>query len=350
MTKRSRNLSCLLLPSIVAGLVAGLAFFAGWGILRPDLPGGRAFAQIPGSRQQEGNLALPTHVVSPGQTIYSIARYYGVDMKLLVRLNGLKNPNRILAGQKLLIPWKKPSAPENDAAGIATGIGATAVFHRVRAGETLSRIAVRYQVSQSAIIAANALEDPDYLVSGQELLIPRFGPGKDTSPAGAAVAGSPQAPSPRPAYSPAQRTETPRRTQVASRGQSYARASTALDWPMYGRITSGFGPRWGRFHEGIDIAGATGASVRAAAAGVVRQSGWVGGYGKLVVLDHGDGLATYYGHNSQLLVTRGMSVERGQVISKVGSTGDSTGPHVHFEVRLHGQAKNPFLWLRGGGN
>lgn len=137
---------------------------------------------------------------------------------------------------------------------------------------------------------------------------------------------------------------------MASRGQSYARASTALDWPMYGRITSGFGPRWGRFHEGIDIAGATGASVRAAAAGVVRQSGWVGGYGKLVVLDHGDGLATYYGHNSQLLVTRGMSVERGQVISKVGSTGDSTGPHVHFEVRLHGQAKNPFLWLRGGGN
>ncbi|MGE5578359.1 MAG: M23 family metallopeptidase, partial [Syntrophothermus sp.] len=80
----------------------------------------------------------------------------------------------------------------------------------------------------------------------------------------------------------------------------------------------------------------------------VRQSGWVGGYGKLVVLDHGGGLETYYGHNSRLLVTRGMYVERGQIISRVGSTGDSTGPHVHFEVRMHGRAQDPFLWLEPG--
>ena len=103
--------------------------------------------------------------------------------------------------------------------------------------------------------------------------------------------------------------------------------------------------RWGRMHEGIDIAVPSGTPVHAAAAGTVIYAGWMTGYGNLVVLDHGNGLATAYAHNSSLLVSVGQHVSQGQTISLSGSTGHSTGPHVHFEVRVNGVAVDPLLYL-----
>ena len=121
--------------------------------------------------------------------------------------------------------------------------------------------------------------------------------------------------------------------------------SGVLDWPVSGPVTSGFGLRWGRMHEGIDIAVAEGTPVRAAGAGTVIYAGWMGGYGNLVVVDHGNGLSTAYAHNSSLGVGVGQSVTAGQVVSYSGNTGNSTGPHVHFEVRVNGSAVDPLGYL-----
>lgn len=121
--------------------------------------------------------------------------------------------------------------------------------------------------------------------------------------------------------------------------------SGMLGWPVSGPVTSSYGVRWGRMHEGIDIAVGEGTPVHAAAAGTVIYAGWMGGYGNLVVVDHGNGLSTAYAHNSSLAVAVGQSVAAGGVVSYSGNTGNSTGPHVHFEVRMNGSAVDPLGYL-----
>jgi murein DD-endopeptidase MepM/ murein hydrolase activator NlpD len=124
-----------------------------------------------------------------------------------------------------------------------------------------------------------------------------------------------------------------------------APSAAGLIWPVQGVLTSPFGMRWGRMHEGIDIGAAQGTPIYAAAAGTVIYAGWEGGYGNLTVIDHGNGLATAYGHQSQLAVSSGQKVSRGQLIGYVGSTGHSTGPHLHFEVRVNGTPNDPLRYL-----
>ncbi len=123
--------------------------------------------------------------------------------------------------------------------------------------------------------------------------------------------------------------------------------STGFIWPAQGILTSGFGWRWGRVHQGIDIAGPVGTPILAAAAGVVEFAGWNdGGYGYMIDLRHGDGTVTRYAHNSALYVRSGQSVNQGQPIAAMGSTGFSTGPHLHFEIRPNGGAAvDPMTFL-----
>jgi murein DD-endopeptidase MepM/ murein hydrolase activator NlpD len=123
------------------------------------------------------------------------------------------------------------------------------------------------------------------------------------------------------------------------------RSSSGFIWPASGVVTSGFGWRWGRMHEGLDIAASYGAPISAASSGTVIYAGWMGGYGNLVVIDHGGGLATAYGHQSSIAVSSGSQVSQGQTIGYVGSTGHSTGPHLHFEVRVNGSAVDPMGYL-----
>ncbi|HEU5010333.1 MAG TPA: peptidoglycan DD-metalloendopeptidase family protein [Gaiellaceae bacterium] len=132
--------------------------------------------------------------------------------------------------------------------------------------------------------------------------------------------------------------------QAGSTGSGQPSAAGFI-WPCDGVVTSGFGMRWGRMHEGIDIGCAYGAPNRAAAAGTVIYAGWMSGYGNLVVVDHGNGLSTAYAHASSLAVSVGQSVTQGQTVSYVGSTGHSTGPHLHFEVRVNGVAVDPLGYL-----
>jgi len=122
-------------------------------------------------------------------------------------------------------------------------------------------------------------------------------------------------------------------------------SSAGLIWPVNGPITSPFGWRWGRMHQGIDIGVGMGTPIKAAAAGTVIYCGWESGYGNLTVIDHGGNLATAYGHQSSIAVACGQQVAQGDVIGYVGCTGHCTGPHLHFEVRIDGNPVDPLGYL-----
>lgn len=132
------------------------------------------------------------------------------------------------------------------------------------------------------------------------------------------------------------------RMLVASRSSS---GSGLLAWPAAGGIVSPYGPRGGRMHTGIDIAGNHGAPVVASEAGRVISAAYQGGYGLMVEINHGGGVVTRYAHLSSAAVKPGQQVERGQLVGRVGSTGNSTGPHLHFEVIMNGQHRNPMTYL-----
>jgi murein DD-endopeptidase MepM/ murein hydrolase activator NlpD len=137
---------------------------------------------------------------------------------------------------------------------------------------------------------------------------------------------------------------SPERT-AASLAVDTTQSSSGLIWPVSGAVVSPFGIRWGRMHEGIDISAGSGSPVASAAAGTVISVGYMGGYGNLVVVDHGGGLATAYAHLSGYAVGSGQSVSQGQVVGYVGCTGHCYGPHLHFEVRLNGAAVDPLGYL-----
>jgi murein DD-endopeptidase MepM/ murein hydrolase activator NlpD len=137
---------------------------------------------------------------------------------------------------------------------------------------------------------------------------------------------------------------SPERTTASLAVDSTASAS-GLIWPVSGAVVSPFGMRWGRMHEGIDISAGSGTPVAAAASGTVISVGYMGGYGNLVVIDHGGGLATAYAHLSGYAVGSGQSVTQGQVVGYVGCTGHCYGPHLHFEVRVNGAAVDPLGYL-----
>ena len=136
------------------------------------------------------------------------------------------------------------------------------------------------------------------------------------------------------------------RIEAALRGEGPASGTGKLIWPVRGgRITSPFGPRGGRLHAGVDIAVPTGTDVYAADGGRVAISAPYGGYGNYICIQHTRSLSTCYGHNSRLGVRKGQSVRKGAVIAKSGNTGNSTGPHVHFETRVGGNPVNPMRYF-----
>lgn len=122
-------------------------------------------------------------------------------------------------------------------------------------------------------------------------------------------------------------------------------SASGFIWPVSGPVVSPFGPRWGRMHEGIDIAIGAGNPISAAAAGVVTYAGWMSGYGNMVVIQHANGLGTGYGHQSQIAVSQGQLVGQGQLIGFVGCTGHCFGDHVHFEVYDNGTPTDPMAYL-----
>ncbi|HEY0357704.1 MAG TPA: M23 family metallopeptidase [Mycobacteriales bacterium] len=225
------------------------------------------------------------------------------------------------------------------------------MHHRKPAGRHRGRHRAPLDVrSRYAVVVTTAVVGAGVVAFGASSALPTvntgdasaLGAGGATSPHGAALANSG-------ANLNQARTATPAR---ASRAQTRVAApKPAPGWvrPSPSALSSTFGPRWGTFHYGIDFAAPFGSVIHAAHAGVVVKAGWYGGYGNIVIIDHGNGITTRYGHNSKVMVRVGQRVTAGQEISLVGSTGDSTGPHCHFEVRIDDVAVNPipYLLVRG---
>lgn len=142
-----------------------------------------------------------------------------------------------------------------------------------------------------------------------------------------------------------QRESSGRASRAGSIDSGGRVSGAGLIWPCGGRVTSEYGYRWGRLHAGIDIGAPTGTPIRAAKAGVVIKSGTMSGYGNVIVIDHGGGFTTLYAHQSRLVARQGQSVRQGELIGYVGNTGQSTGPHLHFETRVNGNPQNPRRYL-----
>jgi lipoprotein NlpD len=222
------------------------------------------------------------------------------------------------------------------------------VVHEVKPGENLYRISSWYDVPISEILDANGLEDPRALRPGQRLRIPH---------ARRPPALEPLLPPPGirpPEGSPLERPRSQFEGLEELRPNALARlrarlaarlAGNEFAWPLAGRLSSGFGRRDGRPHQGIDVRAPAGAPVRAAESGRVSFVGRLGAYGNVLVLRHDGAFSTVYAHLSRHLVRRGERVRRGQIVAEVGATGNATGPHLHFEIRRRDRALNPLLFL-----
>lgn len=191
--------------------------------------------------------------------------------------------------------------------------------YTVERGDTLYALGRRFGVHHDRIQRANQVTDVTQIRPGQTLWIPTR----------------------------QVKVSESSKDAVRQRARSEARrdAALAFSWPVKGRLTSRFGKRNGRKHEGVDLAAPRGTAIRAAEAGKVIHSGRLAAYGKVVILKHGGHYRTVYAHASKTLVRKGEFVERGQLIAKVGSTGRSTGPHLHFEIRHRENPRDPMLYL-----
>jgi len=219
-------------------------------------------------------------------------------------------------------------------------------IHVVKKGETLYRIAKTYGIEPRDLMEVNDLADPRQLKPGAELLVPGA---RRTLDVPALAPGGPVEPEAEPEEPPA----PPRATRSPPPGPAAAAAATApppgkgtLRWPVRGVLYSRFGMRQGQRHDGIDIAAPEGSAVSAAADGTVVYAGQQAGYGQIVILRHAGGLLTLYAHNAKVLVSEGSRVKGGEPIARVGQSGKTTGPHLHFEVRAGTRPRNPLLYLQ----
>jgi murein DD-endopeptidase MepM/ murein hydrolase activator NlpD len=246
-------------------------------------------------------LGIITYTVQGGDTVQAIADRFGLDPTSIMWANPAIEdaPDLLRIGQEVVI------------------LPIDGVYHKVAEDDTLESIAEKYKIESEAIVTCeyNHLEPPHYLIREGTWLI---APGGE----------KPYVPKVVTSY-----------TGPVPEG---ARGTGLFQWPVLGNITQGY---W-YGHRAIDIGAPIGSAVLAADGGFVSFAGWTDvGYGYLIVIDHANGFATYYAHLSNIYVFAGQAVERGQVMGAAGSTGWSTGPHLHFEVRYYGTQQNPRAYL-----
>ncbi len=270
----------------------------GGSLLRAAVP----ITQVP-ERSREG---ITTYVVVPGDTLSAIAQRFKVSVDTIKWANGLElNPDLLRVGQELII------------------LPVSGVYHVVEEGETLAQIARRYKVKPEVIVEykGNNLKSIDEpLPAGKVLIIPG-GEKPWVTPYVSAYSG----PIP----------------------TSSQKGTGRFVWPTSGRITALFGQLvQGKPHEGLDIGAPMGTPVVASDSGYVTFAGWDRtGFGNLVILNHGNGYLTYYGHLSKIMVKEGDTVAQGQRIGLVGASGNSTGPHLDFRIRENNVFRNPLGFL-----
>lgn len=248
-----------------------------------------------------------TYTVKPGDSISTIAANFNIKVSTILWENNLNSYSIIKPGDKLAI------------------LPVDGIIHKVRRGENLSKIAKKYNIEEENIIEQNKLTDSSKLTVGQKLIIPN---GKKTSYA----------------------RSKPKRYSGINVIKDLVRSANAspitgnkMNWPtVRHRITQYYSWR----HRAIDIADKIGTPIYAADAGIVERAGWGRGYGLHIVINHGGGRKTRYGHASKLYVKKGDKVSKGEIIAAMGSTGWSTGPHVHFEVIINGKRLNPLNYTK----
>ena len=222
---------------------------------------------------------------------------------------------------------------------VGTGLGCSSAsrsgfYHEVAPGENVYRIGLRYGVPTKVLVRANRIDDVTDIRPGARLWVPLAAATGGSSGRGAPASSASRA-------RPARASEARRLARLdASRG-----SSLSFTWPMRGKLTSRFGRRHGRPHDGLDLAAKQGTPIRAAEAGRVIHSGRLGDYGRAVIVKHAGNYRSVYAHASKTLVRQGQFVEKGQRIALVGSSGRSSGPHLHFEIRRRESPRDPMLYL-----
>lgn len=253
-------------------------------------------------------LLITDYEIKEGDSLWSIASKFNLDLDTIIGSNKISNINFLKLGTVLRIPNQD------------------GIFIKVAKNDTVAKLADKHGSYKQAVYVANLLSEETQINIGSEIFLP-----------GAKVASPPVSTG---------------RTSARAAKTTITTSSRKFRWPVMGKISSVFGWRrspFGRrrvFHTGLDIRAPKGRGIVAAGDGKVVHSGWMGGYGKTIVISHPGGVSTLYGHCSSLAVNRGANVRSGQVIARVGSTGRSTGNHLHFEVRTNGTPRNPLKYLR----
>lgn len=256
---------------------------------------------------------IEEYIILPGDTIGGIAEKFGLSIQTILWANNLTVKSYIKPAQKLIIP------PANG------------LIYQIKKNDTLATIAKTYKSDLEQIISFNKLADSKDIQIGQTILLP--GGQKPTPVISTIPKKTTSQKNPATVYEKA----TPQYSSSTSTSQ--------LLWPTDMRIITQY---YSWRHTGLDIDGTYQTRNYASEDGVVitAQGGWNGGYGLYIVIDHGNGLQTLYAHNSKLFVAVGDTVKRGQVIGMVGSTGQSTGTHIHYEVRVNGRRVNPLQYIK----
>lgn len=267
-------------------------------------------------KKQATPVKITFYTVKEGDTLWSIADDFDLDVNTLLGVNHLDDST-------ILRPGKVIRIPDQDG-----------IFVKVHTGDTIAEIAEKYGVYKEAILSANSLTWNDHLKPGSEIFVPGAKPVMEEQPR------------------EEKRPSRERQVNPFVRSVHSFRPTRGFGWPVAGSISSPFGWRMnpfggrGDFHTGLDISAHYGTRIAAAASGRVVYTGWMSGYGKVVVIEHGNGYTTLYAHCSRLLCSPGQTVNRGDVIAAVGATGRATGAHLHFEVRINGNPVNPLGVLR----
>jgi murein DD-endopeptidase MepM/ murein hydrolase activator NlpD len=316
-----------------------------------------------------GREAGTTIIVGTSDTLDTLSRRYNVSSAAILQANGYKGPRALQPGQQLIIPHQTataaaPALAAPKAAVAAAPVSAPPSVHVVNRGDTLLSIAHRNRVPVAELAKVNSLDPNSKLKLGQKITVPGAKsaaaptaqvagaqPGAVAAPATkmAAVAAEP----PKEKARLAQATTTPEAAVAATETPVKAAEATGalptFRWPVRGRVVTGYGAKTnGKSNDGINVAVPEGTPVKAAEDGVVAYSGnELKGYGNLILVRHSNGYVTAYAHASELLVKRGETIKRGQIIAKSGQSGEVGSPQLHFEIRKGSSPVDPLQFLNG---